>query len=106
MSAGTNNTAILRYKDGRSLTFQPDGGFLSRLGSMSDPNGNVITIARNSTNRQQITSITDPVGRRLLFTYDGNNRIKSISDPIGRTVSYTYNASGTLATVIAVFWRR
>ena len=31
--------------------------------------------------------------------YVGNNSITSITDPIGRTVSYTYNSSGTLATV-------
>src|SRR5207245_2863048 len=32
-------------------------------------------------------------------TYDATNRITSITDPIGRTVQYTYNGFGTLATV-------
>ena len=39
------------------------------------------------------------MGRKLLLTYDGNDRITSIVDSIGRTVRYTYNTQGTLQTV-------
>jgi YD repeat-containing protein len=99
---GTANVANLRFKDGTVWTFEvieedPICNYeFSGLASITDRFGNQTTLTRNCT---QITTITDPVGRQLNLTYNGNNSITSITDPIGRTVSYTYNSSGTLATV-------
>lgn len=92
----------LRYKDGTAYTFQnpPTGARVAYLSSITDRNGNVITMVRgNSADPIQITQIVDPVGRALSVTYDNFDRITSITDPIGRVVSYTYNGQGTLDTV-------
>ncbi len=92
---------LLRWKDGTIYRFvQPSPQFTPQLESITDPNGNKITITRNANNPNQVTRITDPAGRSLLLTYDGANRITSIQDPIGRTVGYTYNTQGTLETVV------
>jgi YD repeat-containing protein len=96
-SSGTYN---LRWKNGTIYQFQapPTGGRVAYLSSITDPNGNVISVVHGS-DPLQIVQIVDPVGRALTLSYDGNDRITSIADPIGRTVRYTYNSQGTLATV-------
>jgi RHS repeat-associated protein len=100
MTTGPGDQANLRYKNGTVIVFQRFG-ILSLEVSVTDVNGNKITINRNPSNPQQILSIADPVGRQLIFTYDSQNpiHIASITDPIGRVVRYTYNFSGTLASV-------
>ncbi len=98
-SSGTYN---LRWKDGSVYQFSTSsqGALLAFLNSITDRNGNTITLVRgNSSQPIQITQIMDPVGRALTLTYDSTNRITMITDPIGRTVQYTYNSQGTLAMV-------
>jgi RHS repeat-associated protein len=90
------NSVSLRWKDGTVLSFTAPGNVFPLLQSITDSNGNTTSLTRNGV---QITKITDPVGRSLVLTYDGANRITSITDPIGRTVLYTYNSFGTVATV-------
>jgi RHS repeat-associated protein len=87
----------LRWKEGTTYEFQRMN-LLTVLTSISDRNGNVTTITRGS-NPLEIAQIVDPVGRALVFQYDGSSRITSITDPLGRVVQYAYNAQGTLATV-------
>ncbi len=95
-----SGAATLRWKDGTTYTFQPPPGqgiatlFLS---SISDANGNTITLTLGSSG--QIMQITDPVERSLTLNYDQFSRVMSVVDPIGRTVQYTYNNQGTLASV-------
>ena len=96
-SSGVYN---LRYRNGVTYGFQTSslGALEAYLTSITDANGNTISIALNPSQPLQTTQITDPVGRSLTFTYDASNRITSATDPIGRTVKYTYNSQGTLAT--------
>jgi RHS repeat-associated protein len=99
MTTTSSNQANLRYKNGSVIVFQ-QYGLLSLEVSVSDANENQITLNRDAGNPQQIDSISDPVGRALVFTYvPGTNHLASITDPIGRVVSYTYDGSGNLATV-------
>jgi RHS repeat-associated protein len=92
-----DNSTDLRWKNGTVWHFSPISFALgSLLTSIRDPNGNTITIARDSAGK--VTTVSDPVGRSLTFAYDGANRITSITDPTGRSVRYTYNSQGTLAT--------
>lgn len=97
-SSGSYN---LRWQDGTVYQFQTSsqGALLAFLSSITDPNGNVTTLVRNSSQPSQITQIIDPVGHALNLSYDSFNRILSVTDPIGRAVTYTYNSQGTLATV-------
>ncbi len=95
-----NNEVDLRWKDGTVFHFSP-AGFLvgSVLDSIIDRNGNKTRLVRNGSNRIQILTVIDPVGRKLTLSYDQDDRITSITDPIGRAVQYTYNSQGTLETV-------
>jgi RHS repeat-associated protein len=96
----SNNQVELRWKDGTVFHFVPANFQLgSVLQSITDPNGNKVTLLRNASAPAQITQVIDPVGRMLILSYDAADRITSITDPIGRTVTYTYNAQGTMATM-------
>jgi RHS repeat-associated protein len=100
MKVNADSSVDLRFRDGTTYRFVPATFQLgSLLTSITDRNGNVITLTRPSLQSPQITQISDPVGRSLTLTYDSADRIISITDPINRTVAYTYNPQGTLATV-------
>jgi RHS repeat-associated protein len=97
LTATSFYTYSLRWKNGTVYQFQRV--YTSYLTSITDPNGNTVTLTLNPSQPLQITQITDAVGRSLNLSYDSFNRITSITDPIGRTVQYSYNGQGTLATV-------
>jgi RHS repeat-associated protein len=99
MITSASGMVSLRWKDGSVYSFIPPGTTFPLLESVTDSNGNQISLTRNAARLAQITQITDPVGRSLTLTYDTQDRVISVTDPIGRTVSYTYNAQGALATV-------
>lgn len=84
----------------RTVSLRLANLFGDLLASITDPNGNTITLTRNPSAPQQITAINDPVGRQLTITWDSTSpgRITTITDPIGRQVTYAYNAGGQLAT--------
>jgi RHS repeat-associated protein len=64
--------------------------------SESDLNGYVTKLAYNSSG--QLTSVTDPAGRKLMFTYSGSH-VASAADPQGRICKYAYDSSGNLVKV-------
>jgi len=102
MTHPSETVVNMRLRDGTNYFFQSlvNGQFIFYLTSITDANGNTITITHgNPSFPDQITRVTDPVGRSLTLTYDSSDRVTAITDPIGRTVSYAYNAQGTLAMV-------
>jgi RHS repeat-associated protein len=104
MYTSPDGSTRLRWKDGTVYFFGPARqNFFPLLESITDANGNVVTLGRDPNRWVQITSVSDPVGRSLSITYDGSDRILSVTDPIGRVVTYTYHltgpGSGALATV-------
>ena len=105
-----NSGADLRFKNGMVYHFVPSvsptysGALLTQI---TDRNGNVTTLTRNSSDPLQLTKVTDPVGRTLTFTY-GNatypDLITSVIDPSGRTVQYSYTTTSTLfGTLVSEF---
>lgn len=101
MSNPASGVYDLRYKNGATFVFQTSalGGLEAFLTAITDSNGNTVTITLNPSQPLQVTQVTDPVGRSLVFSYDSSNRITLIIDPIGRSVQYTYNSQGALSTV-------
>ncbi|MDP3089804.1 MAG: hypothetical protein Q8N04_03955, partial [Nitrospira sp.] len=80
-----DGSSTLRDKNGTVRTFGSDGW----IRSITDRNGNTVTIVRSGS---QIQQILEPGGRALTFQYGGGG-ISQIVDPLGRTVTYTYEAS-------------
>ena len=77
-----DGTSTLRDKAGTVRSFGADGW----IRSITDRNGNTVTIVRSGA---QIQQIIKPGGRALTFQYSGGG-ISQITDPLGRTVQYTY----------------
>jgi RHS repeat-associated protein len=92
----------IRYKDGTIHRYRRLEGFLAgALVSISDRNGNTLTITRaGGLFVRRITQIVEPAGRAMHFTYDAAERITAITDPLHRVVRYAYDADGRLETVI------
>lgn len=67
------------------------------LTSMSDSNGNKITITIDSAGKP--TQISDVAGRYYTISYDTSSRITKITDPVGNYVSYGYDSTGRLSSV-------
>lgn len=88
------NSGDMEYhrRDGSSMTFNSSG----RLTLMTDTNNNTVTLSYLGNN---LTSVTDAVGRSLTFTYDGSGRITRVTDPLGRNWNYTYVGIGVLSQV-------
>ncbi|MDQ1292543.1 MAG: hypothetical protein QG608_423 [Actinomycetota bacterium] len=78
---------------GLAYTFNSSG----QLTAIRDRNGYTTTLAYSSG---RMSTVTDPSGRALTFTYDASDRIKTVTDPLPRTVTYSYDASGNLAGVV------
>jgi len=104
--APTNVLATLTF-DGTFYTFQRDQSRVQYvfdasglLQSETDRNGYTTTFVYTGP---QLTSVTDPAGRELLFTYDPNGHIVLVNDVAGgRSVQFTYDGAGNLATATDV----
>lgn len=83
----SQNLFRLTLADGTVLTFGTHPYNL--LQSITDRNGNTVTITSSGNN---ITQVTSPNGRYIQFGYDSSNRITTATDNLGRIVTYSYNA--------------
>lgn len=50
----------------------------------------------------RLTTVTDPAGRTLTFSYGTNGKVSQVADSSGRQVSYGYNSDGELTDVTDV----
>ena len=62
--------------------------------SRVDPLGNTTVLERNS--QGWLTSITDPLQRRVTFTLDAHGNILTLALPDGATTTFAYNSFGQL----------
>lgn len=108
-ASSAGNLITVRLQDGTKLEFPRTGPGNQQLTAKTDPNGNRITIGRNAAGQittitdakgrlttlqytgTLITRVTDPIGRSLAFTYDGNARLIEVTDPLGSKTHYTYD---------------
>jgi len=92
LDRATNTYRMVR-KDQSILVFAGDG----TLSSQIDANGNTTVITRDGNHR--VTQVTEPLNRRsLTFQYSGSY-VSRITDPLGRTVDYTHNGNGFITAV-------
>jgi RHS repeat-associated protein len=96
-----NGTVTFTRPDQTKLIFSaPSVGTPGRLLREVDRNGYSTTLAYTGS---QLTTVTDPAGRALTFSYNAAGRIAKVTDPIGRTVTFGYDdATGNLIDVTDV----
>ncbi len=81
----------LKLKDQTRYLFDASG----KLTIIVEKNGNTITLAYSGGD---LTTLTDTVGRAVVFTYDASHHLIALTDASGRAVTFTYNAQGLLAS--------
>jgi RHS repeat-associated protein len=74
-------------------TYSSDSPTLAAT-SITDPNGH--TVHYSYDDRGNVLSTTDALGRTTRSTYDALDDLTSVTDPSGHTASYTYDGSGNL----------
>ena len=85
----------IRYHFGFSYPY--NGYVYWLLSSISDENGNAITINRNASG--QVQTIVDPTGRTITLGRDSNGHLQTVTDPLNRQWKITYDTSGRFANV-------
>jgi RHS repeat-associated protein len=88
----SGGTSTLTTKEQQKYNFNS----LGQLTSIVDKNNNAVTLAYTGNN---LTTITDTVGRAISFAYNANNCLTNITDPLGRTVQFGYDANTNLISV-------
>jgi len=75
--------------------------------SITDTDGMITTLTYSTASTPTnvapaaglLLTVTDPRGRALHFTYNGQGNVSSVSQSDGSTLSYAYNAAGNLIKV-------
>lgn len=87
----------LAFQNGEKRIFSYTSGSLIAI---VDRNGNTTQLSYNVVN--QLTTVTDPVGRHLYFNYGTGSLaslVTSVTSDIGLTLSYSYDSQGRLIQV-------
>jgi RHS repeat-associated protein len=69
-----------------------------RLATVTDVDGNALTIARDASGAPM--AIVSPSGVTTMLAVDANGNLASMTDAAGRTTAMTYGAGGMLATLV------
>ena len=80
------NPTTFQFVSQEGMTYVIDQ--FTGLQSMTDLNGNTITVTPNG--------LISSTGKSIVFQRDGSNRITSIEDCAGNTMNYAYDGSGNL----------
>jgi len=85
-----DGTFTLTRKDKTKLIFSPTGQLIKE----TDRNGYTTTLAYLNG---KLSTVTDPAGRALTFTYGANGLLLGVSDPLNRSVAFQYDLNANLA---------
>ena len=69
-------------------TYEDEGSGWFRLIEIKDTNDNTLSFTYNGSD--QLTTVTDSLGRDTTLTYDGNGRITKVTDVASREWDYGY----------------
>lgn len=99
-----NETTYIRFNGDEKTIVDAQGNektfnAQNKLIKIKDANGNEQNITYSNS---RITSISDPVGRSVTFSYNSYNQLTGITDPAGRTVSYQYSDTSASANLTRI----
>ncbi len=100
-----DGTYTLREKNGLTYKFESNAGATAgqtaRLLSMTDRNGNTLTLsyaaASGCAGGTLLCTVSDSLNRNLSFSYSGNH-LTQMTDFSGRVYQYGFDANGNLAS--------
>lgn len=114
-----DGTATLKFKNGSTYKFDTNGLLIEQVDRVGnkvtflrqiegnvnkiiDSVGREINISIIILGRDVITQITDPIGRKVIYTYDYigyTGRLRSVTDPDGGVTRYTYDSQGRMESI-------
>ncbi len=97
---GNNATLVDNHNGTYTLTYHSSGqkwlfGSNTSLSSITDKNGNAITLSESGN---LTSSITDTQGRVVTVGHTTSNLISGVTDATGRSTTYGYNTSNLLTS--------
>jgi YD repeat-containing protein len=86
----------LTFQNGEQRVFNYASGWLTAI---VDRNGNTTQLSYDALNR--LTTVTDPGGRHIYFSYPSNTSylVTSVTTDVGISLSYSYDSQGRLTQV-------
>jgi RHS repeat-associated protein len=111
-----DGTRTLRYKDGRTVTFDSSGLQIARKDAagnqvtilrtvetnpttIQEPSGRALTVSWIIATRDRLSQVSDPLGRTVQYGYDASNRLVTVTDPAGGVTQYGYDSASRMTTV-------
>ncbi|CAM3529392.1 putative Rhs family protein [Xenorhabdus nematophila ATCC 19061] len=92
LTLGQGDSVTITDKTGIITRFDKEGD----IQSWEDKNRNTVTFAYSGTGKNKnLTTVSNGMGRKLTFSYNGNNQLTSVSDG-SRSVSYGYDGKDNL----------
>ncbi|CDL86089.1 RHS repeat-associated core domain-containing protein [Xenorhabdus cabanillasii] len=92
LTLGERNAVTITDKTGIITRFDKEGDILS----WEDKNRNTVTFTYSGTGENKnLKTVSNGMGRKLEFSYNGNNQLTSVSDG-SRSVSYGYDRKDNL----------
>lgn len=90
--SGTPSVSLPATDDGSQMEILVDGSDNVIGGKIHQKDGTILTYQQASVNADQflLSSITDPQGNSLVFTYDAYGRLNEIMDAASETTTFTY----------------
>jgi len=100
----TGHLVLIQDRNGNHITLEyeaSDPAARGRLKQISDTAGRVIAFAPSPDNPAVIGSITDPIGRHTLFSYDpATTNLISVTDPRGGVTQFAYDGQHRLTNMV------
>jgi RHS repeat-associated protein len=97
--AATRKPSLITYPTGKkaAFSFDANGKLLSQTLGYGSADAATTTYTYDSVGN--MTSYTDPNGKKWIYTYNSRNWVASASDPLGNTTSFAYDANGNKLTI-------
>ena len=92
LAKNADGTYTFIRKQKEIFTFSGSG----QLDSIADLNGYQTTLSYSGG---QLSAVTDPSGRQVVFAYNSSGLVSSVTDSGNRQVSYAYDANANLTSV-------
>lgn len=89
----------MKDRNGNTISIQVDSN--GKIDKIIDSAGRTYSVAyNNTTTKDRIISVTDPLGRTVQYQYDASNRLWKVTDPNNNvTAAYEYDSSNYLTTI-------
>ncbi|OMH38248.1 RHS repeat-associated core domain-containing protein [Motiliproteus sp. MSK22-1] len=93
---------MVRYSDRNGVTVSVDRNEQGEISAVRDHHGNVVVNfdwePGSKPGEYQIAKVSDYSGRKVLYHYDGEDKLIGIDDPRSKRYSFTYDSNGQLSS--------